>query len=103
MTVPAGGRVTVSAQLTKQGSYDYYCAHTEKQGLYGYDLVTALGSNLSFTGQSAVLEDGGLIEIVEQNFGFDLAAGVREVELDAAGEHYYLIVRRAVTEEPVPT
>ena len=103
VTVPAGGRVAVSAQLTKQGSYDYYCAHTEKQGLYGYDLVTALGSNLSFTGQSAVLEDRGLIEIVEQNFGFDLAAGVREVELDAAVEHYYFIVRRAVTEEPVPT
>lgn len=38
----------------------------------GYDMVTGLGSNLIFTRQTASLEDRGQIEIVRQNFGFDI-------------------------------
>ena len=45
----------------------------------GYDMVTGLGSNLIFTGQTARLEDRGRIEIVWQNFGFDIENGVNEV------------------------
>ena len=48
----------------------------------GYDMVTGLGSNLIFTRQTASLEDRGQIEIVRQNFGFDIENGVNEVELD---------------------
>lgn len=95
VTVPAGGSVTVEAQMTKQASYDFYCAHTENRGVSGYDLVTRLGSSLDFTGQSARLERGELIEIVRQNFGFDLENGVSSVTLDPEQEHYYLEVRRA--------
>ena len=95
VTVPAGGSVTVEAQMTKQASYDFYCAHTENRGVSGYDLVTRLGSSLDFTGQSARLERGDLIEIVRQNFGFDLENGVSSVTLDPEQEHYYLEVRRA--------
>lgn len=79
--------------MCKNGSYDEYCAHTKNQGIYGYDLATGLGSNLTCTGQRAAIEDRGLIEIVRQNFGFDLQNGVKTVDLDPAQEHYYLEVR----------
>ena len=93
ITVPAGGSVQLTAEMTKEGSYDFYCAHTENQGIYGYDFVTELGSNLNCTGQRATVEDRGLIEIVRQNFGFDLKNGIKTVDLDPAREHYYLEVR----------
>ena len=50
------------------------------------------------TRQQAVIEDRGLVEIAEQNLGFDLAAGIRRVELSLDEPHYYLTVR-ARTEE----
>ncbi len=93
VTVPAGGAVTVAAALSKMPSYDFYCAHTENQGVEGYDMVTLLGSPLTFTGQTATLLDHGEIEIVRQNFGFDLLSGITTVSLDPAQEHYYLEVR----------
>lgn len=103
VTVPARGSVTVSAQMNKEESCDFYCAHTENCGVSGYDLVTSLGSNLACTGQTATLEDRGQIEIVRQNFGFDLENGVKTVALDLDTEHYYLEVKRlagTIPEEP---
>ena len=99
VTVPAGGSVTLTAEMRKEGSYDFYCAHTENRGVYGYDLVTKLGSNLACASQTAVLEDRGQIEIVRQNFGFDLENGVSRVPLDPDQEHYYLEVKRISVEE----
>ena len=99
VTIPAGGTVEVTAQLVKNASFDFYCAHTENEGVYGYDLVTRLGSALTFTGQSAVLEDREQIKIVRQNFGFEPESGIRTVELNPEEEHYYLAVRRVETEE----
>ena len=93
VTVPAGGSINLTAAMRKEGSFDYYCTHTKNRGVYGYDLVTELGSNLACTGQRATMEDRGLIEIVRQNFGFDLENGVKTVDLDPAQEHYYLEVR----------
>ena len=95
VTVPAGGSVALTASLTKEASYDFYCAHTKNQGISGYDLVTRLGSNLTCTEQTATLEDRGQIQIVRQNFGFDLENEVNTVALDPDMEHYYLEVRRA--------
>ena len=94
VTIPAGESVTLTAKMTKEGSYDFDCAHTENRGVCGYDMVTGLGSNLNCTKQTAVLEDRGQIEIVRQNFGFDLERGVTQVALDLEQEHYYLEVRR---------
>ena len=94
VTVPAGGSVTLTASMAKAGSYDFYCVDRGNQGLYGYDLVTALGSCLTCTEQRATLEDRGQIEIVRQNFGFDLEQGIKTVSLDPAEPHYYLEVRR---------
>ena len=94
VTVPAGGSVEVTAEMTKAASFDFYGGRNENLGVYGYDLVTQLGSTLTFTGQTATLEDRGQIQIVRQNFGFDLENGGKTVTLDPAEEHYYLEVRR---------
>ncbi|MBR4290190.1 MAG: hypothetical protein IKT52_06090, partial [Oscillospiraceae bacterium] len=93
ITIPAGESVTVSAKFKKDPSFDYHCANTENKGISGYDMVTALGSNLIFTQQTACLEDRGQIEIVRQNFGFDLENGIKEVKLDLTVPHYYLEVK----------
>lgn len=98
IAVPAGGSVTLAASMAKAGSFDHHCAHMENRGVYGYDLVTQLGSDLNCTVQTATLEDRGQIEIVRQNFGFDLENGVTAVTLDPAREHYYLEVKRAERE-----
>ena len=60
--------------------------------------MTKLGSNLACASQTAVLEDRGQIEIIWQNFGFDLTNGVNRVSLDPDQEHYYLEVKR-ISEE----
>lgn len=99
VTIPAGESTEVTAHIRKDASFDFYCAHTENQDIYGYDMVTKLGSTLDFTSQSAkTLHTDGL-EIVRQNYGFDWAGGVNEVELDQSVEHYYLEVRRAAETE----
>ena len=93
LTIPAGESVTINATFEKEASFDYSCAGTENKGVSGYDMVTTLDSNLSFTKQIAQLEDRGQIEIVRQNFGFDLANGINQVTLDLSVPHYYLEVK----------
>ncbi len=65
-------------------------------------LPTAIRSVTAFypviAGQTARLEDRGRIEIIRQNFGFDIENGIDEVELDTQEPHYYLEVR-PITEE----
>lgn len=92
VTIPAGENLDVTAAMRKAGSFDYYCASSENRGVYGYDMVTRLGSSLGFTEQRATLEDRGIIRILRENFGFDLQAGVTSVILDPEQEHYYLEV-----------
>ena len=99
ITVPAGQSITLTAEMTKEASYDFYCARTENQGVCGYDLVTNLGSNLACTAQTATLQDWGQIEIVRQNFGFDVEKGLKTVPLYPEQEHYYLEVRRLEEEK----
>lgn len=99
VTVPAGGSVSVTAAMRKEPSMDlYHGGDSENWRNYGYDLVTRLGSNLTFTAQRAALVNTEWMEIVGQNFGFDPENGVTAVELDPAQEHYYLDVRRTVPE-----
>lgn len=35
------------------------------------------------------------MDLLEQNFGFDLPGGINRVELDPEGKHYYLELRPA--------
>ena len=98
VTIPAGESVEVEAAMGKGASFDHYCGYTENQGIYGYDLVTRLGSSLSFTQQTARAVNAEGPEIVRQNYGFDWENGVDTVELDPAVEHYYLEIRRMEAE-----
>lgn len=91
LTVPAGQQVRVEVNLRKNGSFDYACAQTKNRGVTGYDLTTVLGSDLTFTGQTAQLTGWEQVEIVRQNFGFDPENGITQVPLTL--EHYYLEVR----------
>ncbi len=90
LTVPAGASVKVTAEYMKQPSIDFGGREAYRNG---YDLVTKLGSRLSFTRQEASLSGGEKLEIVDQNFGFDPAKGITRVTLDPEAEHYYLDVR----------
>ena len=98
ITIPAGESVTVVATFEKEPSFDFHCANTENKGINGYDMVTTLGSNLRFTQQTACLEDRGQIEIVRQNFGFDLENGVKDVILDLNQAHYWMEIRKLEAE-----
>ncbi len=95
LTVPAGGSAAVEASFLKDASFDYYCANTENRDVYGYDLVTRLGSSLDFTQQTAAAVNTDGVEIIRQNFGFDWENGVDTVTLDPVVEHYYLEARPA--------
>lgn len=98
-TLKAGESVEITADMIKNASFNYVCSHNDNIGVNGYDLMTALGSNLTFESQTASIEDNGLIEIVRQNFGFDLERNIRKVTLDMEQEHYYLEVRSPAEEK----
>lgn len=95
LTIPAGEIVTVTASFTQGASYDFYCSGSGNIGVHGYDLMTQLGSTLSFSRQSAEIVNTDGVEIVRQNFGLDPDGGTTRVELDLTQERYYLEVRRA--------
>jgi len=93
VTIPAGGSISVVADMYKKPSYDFACSGSENIGIQGYDMVTRLGSNLHFNALTAELTSTENIEIVRQNFGFNLSQGITKVELDLMKEHYYLEIR----------
>ncbi len=95
VTIPAGGSIDVSATMSKEASIDFVGSHTDRNG---YDMMTTLASNLDFTAQTASISSTDDIEIISQNFGFDIANGITEVKLDIAQPHYYLEVRKLKTE-----
>ena len=99
VTIPAGGSAEVNVEQFKNASFDFDCSGSENAGIDGYDMVSSLGSNITFTGQTASISNYDTIEIVRQNFGFDLAGGITSVDLDMNEPHYYLEIREIKTEE----
>ena len=93
VTLPAGSQINIIFNLWKEPSFDFGCSGSENVGLQGYDFVTRLGSDLTFTEQRAALANTENIQIQRQNFGFDLEKGVTEVTLNLEMEHYYLEIR----------
>lgn len=91
--IPAGGSVEVNVEQFKKASFDFSCSGSENVGIGGYDMVTILGSNLTFTEQTASVSEYDAIEIVRQNFGFDLENDITKAALDVNEPHYYLEVR----------
>ena len=70
---------------------DYYGDDKNKDG---YDMATQLGSNLTFTEQTASICKHEQIEIIDQNFGFDPKNGITTVPLHLNQEHYWIQVRK---------
>ncbi len=94
MTIPAGETVTLNIDQFKSASYDYYHNKADGADLNGYDMVTSLGSNLGFESQTASISNYDSIQIVRQNYGFDIEAGITVAELDLNEPRYYMEVRK---------
>jgi hypothetical protein len=93
--IPAFGSLELKAEMVKPGSFDFYIGPgSANQDVYGYDMVTTLGSNLFFNSMAAGITGVSRIEIVRQNFGFDPANGILSVTLDMDEPHYYIEVTR---------
>ena len=88
--IPAQETVTISAQMLKPASFDYT---GDTRNRRGYDMVTKLGSNISFSAQTAEIMNCESVEITEQDFGFDPEKGITSVSLDMDKPHNYIVVR----------
>lgn len=94
ITIPAGQTVELASSFIKGASYDFYCVGSEdNRGVDGYDMMTTLGSDLSFTEQRASISLPATIQLLRQNFGFDINRGITDVVLDTKKERYYLEVK----------
>jgi len=98
--IPAFGSVELKAEMIKNGSYDFYGAGSGNLGVTGYDMVTTLGSDLAFISMTAGITGAQWVDIVKQNFGFDLENGVTTVTLDMSLPHYFIEVRGAANNTP---
>lgn len=92
VTVPAGGSVKIRFEYDRIGKY-WEEPEEKYKGIFGYDNCPNLGTNITFTSQSAAIADKGDIEIIEQNYGFDLKNNIRKVELKLDAERYYMYVK----------
>jgi hypothetical protein len=91
--IPAGGSITLVAKMVKQGSFDNFCTDEDNTGIYGYDMLAKTGPDMAYDSLTAEIVDAGRVDIVRQNFGFDIANGILSVELNPDTPHYYLEVR----------
>ena len=89
VTIPAGETVTVEAVFVQEPSTDTGGPRKPREG---YDMATTFGSCLNFTEQTASVTNWEYIEILKQNFGFDLKKSITRVGLDLSVERYYLEV-----------
>lgn len=90
VTVPAGESVVIETKTLRESSYDFYGSR-EELDLDGFDLVTRAGTNLVFEKQSASVSNTEYIDIVYNNFGFDVPNGITSVILGEE-EHYWMEV-----------
>ena len=93
LTIPAGESIEVNVKQFKNASFDFHCTGSDNVGIDGYDMVTSLGSNLTFTVQTASISNYDAIEIIRQNYGFDYVGGITKVDLKVSEPHYYLEIR----------
>ena len=91
VTIPANGQTQVRLAMHREAHQD----HTGSgKGRYGYDLLPTLDSSLTFTEQTASIENWDNIRIIGQNFGFDLKKGVTQVTLDPSEPYYWMDIRK---------
>ena len=97
VTVPAGKTVGIATKTVREASYDFV-GERYKDDLEGFDMVTKLGTNLNIVKQSASVSNTEEIEIVYNNFGFDILDGITDVILGEE-EHYWMEIRKIKAEE----
>ena len=82
----------ITIKSYKQGSYDFYGERSE-QKIYGYDLLTRIGSSIDLDKFETEIIDYDKIDIWEGNFGFDLEKNIKSLSLSKDQDHYYMEVR----------
>lgn len=92
-TVPANGSINITAKMNKEPYFDYASSGSDSEGVQGYDIVTKLGSNLHFDTLTAELASADKIDIVRQNYGFNLSKRITKVKIDPDDEHKYLEIK----------
>jgi len=93
VVIPAGENITINIDMVRPGSFDFHPARRGNEGLTGFDMFTAIGSNLTFSGVSAAIIGKEYIEVVRTNLGFTPDSLALEVNLDMEVPHFYLEVR----------
>lgn len=91
VTIPAGDSISAEIRVPELASY-----HVPEQDgdPEGYHLATTLGSTLTFSQQVARITGFDSLELIDQNFSFDLPAGITETELSPDQSRYWLEFRR---------
>jgi hypothetical protein len=88
VTIPAGESITLPLVTQKEPSIDFTGKYANRNG---FDTVTALGTDIHFTEQTAsIVLNTETQEIIDQNFGFDPENGVTTVILAPETEHYWM-------------
>ncbi len=93
VTLPAGGSAEINCEMTRSASRNNICRHKKSDppsDLLGYDMAAKLGSSLSFTSLEASLSGASRITMLDNNFGFDPAAGILQAKLDPAQDYYWM-------------
>lgn len=93
VTVPAGESVLLTVEMQKPASYFYEWEDPRNARVMSFELASNLGSNLSFASQSVEICGTENLEIVEQDFDFDLQNEIRQTQLDPERSHWKLAVR----------
>ena len=89
--IPANATMKLEASMRKEASYDFF---GESMNRDGYDMMTTLGSTLEFLKQTATIKNSEEIDIINQNFGFNLEKGITKVELEQQKEHFFMDIRK---------
>ena len=97
VTVPAGETVEIGTTTIREASYDFV-GERHEEDMEGFDMVTKLGTNINIIEQSASVSNTEGIEIVYNNFGFDIPNGITDVILGEE-EHYWMEIRKIKAEE----
>ena len=97
VTVPAGETIEIGTKTIREASYDFV-GDRHEEDMEGFDMVTRLGTNLNIIKQTASVSNTEEIEIVYNNFGFDIPNGITNVLLGDE-EHYWMEIRKIRTEE----
>lgn len=88
-SIPSKNSILVSIEFAKRASVNYAGQDINKNG---YDMAVNLGSGLNITEQTATVSNTDYIEIVGQNFDFDVENGLDRVILNEKEGHYCLDV-----------